>query len=282
MALAPQSFEGRIFKYDHIVVVAGVVGMDFLEIGAINVKFGEGRQVSVSADHRTSTGELSPKVITLQPHARAKSGSERELADRSSEYVSLLVATNYRNIAFRPIFRNILGYNDNSLSVYTPPFRLPFDLPKPDLSTSAWQRFQGAEKAWASSSEKTKRKIALSLHWHLKGIQADGVDSLLSLWVAIETLAMASTNIVEINDKLAKIYETSRERASSEFGIGRIFGLRSAIVHNGHRKTISTHLTDYLENLYSDLLMHELKLPTMQRARSFLASAKIDISALTT
>lgn len=280
MALAPPLFKGNIFKFNQIFVIVGAVQMEYLEIGAINVKFGEGRQLSVAADHRTSTSELSPKVITLQPHSRARSDSERELADRSSEYVSLLVATNYRNIAFRRIFSNFLGYRDNSLNASTPALRLPFDLPRPDLSPSAWQRFYTAEKVWVSIPEDMRRKVTLSLHWHLKGLQTDGVDSLLSSWVAIETLAMKSTNVAEINTKLVEIYRISKEEASVEFGVGKIFGLRSAIVHNGQRKAVSTHLTDYLENLYSDLLMHELTLPTMHRARSYLASNKLSINAL--
>lgn len=282
MALAPPSFEGATFKFDQIVVIVGAVQMDYLEIGAIKVKFGEGRQVSMSADHRTSTSELSPKVLTLQPHSRARRDSERDLANRSSEYVSLLVATNYRNVAFRLIFNNLIGYNDNLLNASSSAFRLPFDLPRPDLSPAAWQRFYAAEKVWVSASEDMRRKIALSLHWHIKGIRMDGVDSLLSLWIAIETLSMKSTNIIEINEKLSLIYGMSKEKASQEFGAGKIFGLRSEIVHNGKRKVVSTHLTDYLENLYSDLLMHELKLPAMHRARCYLASNNLNINDLTT
>ncbi len=281
MALAPSSFEGKVFKFNNITVIAGVIGMDYLEIGTINVDFGENRQVSVSADHRTVTGKLSPKVITLQPHSRSRIDSERELADHSSEYVSLLVATNYRNIAFRLISRNFFGYSDNYLHANSFAFRLPFDLPHPDLSTLAWQRFFDAEMTFASASKDLKRKISLSLQWHLKAVRSDGIDSLLSFWIAIETLSMKSTNIAEIIEKLAKIYNTSKESASAEFGIGKIFGLRSAIVHKGHRKVISSHLTDYLEHLYSDLLMFELRLPTMMRAKSYLAGVKIDIDALT-
>lgn len=91
---------------------------------------------------------------------------------------------------------------------------------------------------------------------------------------------MTSTDIADLNESLAGAYGTTRASAATEFGIGRLFGLRSQIVHNGARKRVSTDLTDYMECLYADLLVYELLGESLGRARMLLRSKRIDIVQL--
>lgn len=281
LALVPIAIPRKIFRFDEIVVLIKTAKLDYIEMAGVKIKFGRERQLDVSAEHRISTSESSPKLITIQPHQSNLPDSETELADRSSEYVSLLVSTNYRNIAFRKLFAQIVWRGNNSMKVAGNLITLPFDLPAPNLSQETLNRFPRCRAEIDKRDPIQKQKIALSLHWHMKGIQSDGLDSFLSLWIALETLTMTSTNISEINNALAAAYNITKSSAAEEFGAGRLFGLRSQIVHNGSRVKISTNLTEYMECLYADLLMHELLGQSLGRARRLISSKKIDIVQLT-
>lgn len=281
LALAPEAVSRKIFRFENIIVLIKSASLDYLEMAGVKIKFGEQRQVKVSAEHRVSTSEFSPKLITIQPHQRSDGNRESELAERSLEYISLLVSTNYRNIACRRLFVQIAGMQDGLIAVGGAHIRLPFDLPAPDLSAEALSRFPRCREKIDRSDPARKRKISLSLHWHIKGVQADGLDSFLSLWIALETLTMTSTNVSEMNVALGAAYGIAPALASLEFGAGRLFGLRSRIVHNGVRKRVSADLTDYMECLYADLLVHELLGESLGRARELLRTKGIDVQQLT-
>lgn len=280
LALVPGDVPRKVFRFDEIVVLIKSVSLDYLEMAGIKVKFGKDRQVEMSAEHRISTSDFSPKLITIQPRQSSNPNGDVELVDRSSEYVSLLISTNYRNIACRRLFAHTVRISDGSMMVAGELIRLPFDLPVPDLTYDVLNRFPRCHKEIARRDPSQRQKITLSLHWHIKGIQGDGLDSFLSLWIALETLTMTSTNISGLNEALAAAYATTTSSAATEFGAGRLFGLRSAIVHNGVRKRISTDLTDYMECLYADLLVHNLLGESLGRARGFLRSKGLDIRQL--
>ena len=108
-----------------------------------------------------------------------------------------------------------------------------------------------------ASSE--RERIALSLRWYEEATRDDGVDVLLKLWFALETLAMPdTTDIRPIRDGLASIYGTSPADAGQRYGISRIFGLRSRIVHEGLRIEVPPLLLAYIRAVYVDLLVAKL------------------------
>ena len=109
-----------------------------------------------------------------------------------------------------------------------------------------------------------------------------GIDSFLSFWIAIETLAMDDTDIRPINETLARVYQVSVQEASKQFGVGRVFGLRSKIVHHGHIASIHAKLKLYLEALYSDLLFAELNLPSEYKTKSMLNDPEFDLMSYIT
>lgn len=281
LALVPDMVPRKVFRFSDIVVAIKTSRLRYLEIAGVKIAFGDKRQVKMAADHKISVSEYSPKLLTIQPHSRSRPDDERKLLNRSSEYVSLLIATNYRNIAFRHLFTQTIGIRDDSLTMAGNMFRLPFDLPPPDLSASAMARYRDCWSKIDALPKQQKRKVRLSLRWHLKGIQSDNLDSFLSLWVALETLIMNSTNIIEINNALAAAYGISSQEARKEFGVGKIYGLRSDIVHNGLHRTISSDLTDYMECLYADLLQSKLLGASVGRSRAFIARKSLDIEYLT-
>lgn len=281
LALAPEAIARKIFRFNEMVILIKIASLEYAEVAGVRMKFGPERQVEMSAEHRRSISDSSPKLITVQPFSRADPNGESRAADRSLEYVSLLVSSNFRNIACRKLFAHIVDAQDGSMIILGDLVRLPFDLPVPDLSHDALARFPRCREEMDRRDSNQRAKICLSLHWHMKGVQTNGLDSFLSLWIALETLTMDSTNIAGMNRALASAYATTAASASKEFGAGRLFGLRSKIVHNGLRHSVSADLTDYMECLYADLLMHELLGQSSGRARAFLTSKGIDLIQLT-
>lgn len=281
MALAPPAFPRKIFRFDEMVVVLRPAKLQFIELAGVRLRFGENRQMEMSADQRVSVSDATPKLITIQPHNTQSPNEERLLEDRSAEYISLLVCNSHRNIAFRRLFTQIISLDGSSARVQGELYRLPFDVPRPDLSHDALDRFKRCQDEISALTPGAQQKIRLSLHWHIKGVQSDGLDSFLSLWIALETLTMKSANIADINDQLGRLYAVSRSDAAAEFGVGRICGLRSRVVHKGERKTISTDLTDYMECLYADLLLFQVLGERPGRARAFLDSRSLDVAELT-
>lgn len=131
LALVPTAISRKIFRFSEIVVLIKTAKLDYLEMAGIKIKFGKERQIEMSAEHRISTSELSPKLVTIQPHRSDRPNEEAELADRSSEYLSLLVSTNFRNIVGRRLFTQIVGRRSGSMMAGGNLIRLPFDLPAP-------------------------------------------------------------------------------------------------------------------------------------------------------
>lgn len=282
VALAPQLVPRKIFRFDKLVMVIKNCSLDYVQVGGVQYSFGEDRKVDAVMEHKMATTRPSMTLFTVQPHMKDRENLQDELSDISGEHVSLLISSNYRNIAFRKLFSHVADMNSSSMLVMGPLARLPFDLPPPDLSIDAMDRFRRCREMIVGLDPALKNKVWLSLHWHIKGVHGSGLDSFLSLWIAIETLAMDSANIASANDLLAGSYAISRSAASKEFGLGRIQGLRSAIVHKGLRRVISTDLTDYLECIYADILIYKLLGECSGRSRGMLASRRLDVESLTT
>ncbi len=98
-------------------------------------------------------------------------------------------------------------------------------------------------------SHESRGKLEIALRWYQKGMDTDQpVDQLLYFWVALESLTMTTTDIKEISKGLKYIFPFTDEKLIKEkLKIGRIFGCRSDIVHNG----ITDFDLEYLKILQS-------------------------------
>jgi Apea-like HEPN len=127
-----------------------------------------------------------------------------------------------------------------------------------------------------------RNRVALSLRWFYSSFLAEGVDIFLKSWFALEALGMGDReNINPLNECLAKAYGISVQKARQMFGVGKLFGLRSSIVHQGQILPIHANLSDYVEALYIDVLLERLNLPCERRAESILRGSDFDLSKLT-
>ncbi|QEC68740.1 hypothetical protein FRZ67_16035 [Panacibacter ginsenosidivorans] len=96
----------------------------------------------------------------------------------------------------------------------------------------------------------TATKVAMSHHWFMKSLNQSRIDSFLMLWFAIEILATSSTNISEINTLLSKNYNLPLLQTQNHFAVGKLFGMRSKIVHYGFTYHLDLNFLNYVRALY--------------------------------
>ncbi|HJU06906.1 MAG TPA: hypothetical protein VJ727_00270 [Rhodanobacteraceae bacterium] len=273
----PEIVVRRRLEFDRIVVLIEKSAVSFLELGNTSFKFGQNREVTATVEQRHATSSNAGKVIFLQPYKLDQQESEKRCDETAEQYLSLLISTNRRNIAYRHLFTNIIGYEGDATYAQGRRIRLPFASPPPDLSENSLNLFITCERALRSKDAAFQRRVELSLHWHMRGIRLDSVDSFLSLWIAIEALSMDTSDIKPVNEALAAIYNLSYRDAAEKFAMGRVYGLRSDIVHKGRKDFISTGITDYLECVYTDLLLNKLGITSLRRAEEFIRAHDFDL-----
>lgn len=79
-----------------------------------------------------------------------------------------------------------------------------------------------------------------------------------------------TTNIKPIKDALSKIYGIKIEAVDQKFKIGRLFGLRSRIVHNGENVSMHYLVEVYLQSVFVDILYWKLGLTVEKKASKIL------------
>ena len=133
-------------------------------------------------------------------------------------------------------------------------------------------RWEAAASAIAAHTDSDR--IRLSLRWLDDAKRTDGVDSFIKFWFSLETLSGADRedDVPKLlRDALGAIYGVDSSAATERFDMGRVYGLRSLIVHQGQRVEISPLLLRYLNAVYLDVLAHTLGVASGQRAAAELA-----------
>lgn len=107
------------------------------------------------------------------------------------------------------------------------------------------------------------------------------MDGFLKYWIALEALGMSEANNVKpLKESLSRSYKIPADRAEARYGVGRIFGFRSGIVHQGLAPSIHGGLLDYLEALYRDVLFERLGLTCEGAAEAMRQQSGFDLRAL--
>jgi hypothetical protein len=118
------------------------------------------------------------------------------------------------------------------------------------------------------------RRAKTSLNWYIQSKDAlTDINRYLSIWIAIEALILdGSTDLKIIKNAICNIYIIPIDKVEPQFYIGKLFSLRSGIVHKGYNRGMSLFILEYLSTLYHDLLYYSLKIPTREFAKSYLDS----------
>lgn len=196
--------------------------------------------------------------------------TEIETRRKLDSVVGLFGLFNGRCMVWEELYENEIEIETNQVSITGPPVRNPLACEAPDLARL--QGISAAGKRIAQLPADEQNRIQLSLRWFHDALRDQGVDAFLKYWVAMETLAMPDdTNISPITASLARAYSQSVQTTANEFKVGRLFGIRSRIVHKGDLGGIHAQLEDYVGALYFDVFCEFAGLPGERRARAVLA-----------
>ncbi len=184
--------------------------------------------------------------------------------------VGIIIVLGSRNLAFERVSDTAVHVNGKTTS-FGEPFENPGFFPKPDVTPPTISLFRAAAERLNASPEAARARIELSLGWieqSQRGLNT--ADGFVKAWIALEALAMPDwRNIKPIKAALAEAYGVSTEEAGRRFAVGRLFGLRSEILHAG-RTNVDARLVAYAACIYQDLFRRELGLPFVGRAGQWL------------
>lgn len=203
--------------------------------------------------------------------------SEEKETEWFNSYIVISTIISGRNLAYRKIFGITVKIETSKFSVLGSTMRFPLYFPKPDIQ---FERFKMSKQILDKIfviNDNLKKRILLSMKWYYSSLYDVSVDSFIKVWFAIEILAMPdTTNIAPINDILGKEYGLSRDETINMLNIGRLFGLRSSIIHGGNTN-IHEQASDYVEAVYIDLLYSFLEIESEKRIKKVLEKPGFEI-----
>lgn len=242
-----------------------------------------GGQPQMRWELRTPSTDEMPVGTFLFVLARlareADSDAQQTARGLIADAVTTLHLISGRNAALSREINEIVfrqnGIQHPSGAAESPVYHGPADLSL-DRLTELSELWQAIERMPMIDS----RRCKLSLRWASRGGEANGVDSLLAWWIAIETLAMPdTTNVRAINRRLASAHTITLEEAVVRFKVGRLQNLRAMIVHDGRLEQTTHNLERYIEALYIDLLRDVCGMP-MRSLASLMSEPDFDLEVV--
>jgi hypothetical protein len=202
--------------------------------------------------------------------------------ERLDQLEGLLIGYSGRAMVYRRLFDNVVHLGTQQITVYFGAVDNPAWYDPPKLGADHLDTLTAIDTARSGARAPLKNRIDLSLRWLAYAARDRGVDAFLKYWVAIETLSMPDTNVRPANKLLASAYGLLLDDAAQRFCLGRIQGVRGAIVHQGSRIEIPGEVAKYLEALYFDLLSTVIGTPCTRRALPLLSQGTFRISSWVT
>lgn len=271
-----------IYDFSNVRVIISLGKLQYLNAKNIYVEIDNDGNLIFNGAPQADETKDGCWLLIIQPYVvDGIELNEYEIKTRAGSYAALYGAINGRNMAFERIFDNIAELRDGKSTASSSPFINPKAFPRPNLSTEELDLIHIAGKLIDEKELKERRKFELSLHWFEKGMRSMGLDGFINFWVALETLGMEdTTNIKPLNTSLARAYEITEQDAAKKFGVGKIFGLRSRILHNGEDLAIHSLLSDYLESLFVDVLFDHLGMISKRKAQLVLDTPSFNLNKL--
>ena len=253
-----------------VCMVMGNLGLPMLAVQAQIGHSDEGQiEISVRAADEGERREPSAASLFITPLSNDEDAIGKART-RVHQIVGLLSAVESKLVAYEHVEDYRVSFETGMFSPVPVLVAETAWWTTPDISEAARKRWTQAAAILQSSDQRAQ--VELSLRWYDEAKRVSGIDAFLKLWFAIEILAMPdTTSISPVRDKLQQIYPDGDVEA--EFGIGRIFGLRGRIVHQGVRVDLSPKLLGYLGALYVDLLAVTLGFAAPESARESLVRA---------
>lgn len=204
--------------------------------------------------------------------------SEETYRERVEAALGLVLAFEGRNIAHSRLFEMKAAVTSNQLSAVSPTFENPLTFPAPNLSPTRLELLVSAGHSIDALPPEVRSRVQLSLRWYEQGMASSGIDAFIRLWIAIETLCMPNTtDIRPLVALLARAGGVDEREIRERYKIGRVFGLRGLIVHNGGRPAIHAFLLDFLGAIYGDALAETLGIHTASRIVAVFSQPGFDL-----
>ena len=171
-------------------------------------------------------------------------------------------------VVYRSVFENVFDLYTGQVVLHFAGVDDPSFPDVPAVDDSEVRDLDALAGAIGGLTGEAGTRVALALRWLAMAGRERGVDALLKYWIAIETLALpdGDTNVRHAETLLEAGYGLDKVAVRERFGLGRLQGMRSAIVHNGARVRFPGEVGKFLEALFLDLLHVWLGLPCPRRA----------------
>jgi len=199
--------------------------------------------------------------------------------------VGLVAAFNGGALVFERVFDNVIDLVTGQLTGFSAAFKTPVAYGQPRFSTGDLAVVDDASKALSQRDEMLQARVRVALQWFHDALHDDTQDEFIKLWVAVEALAMPdTTNVKPVNEILASSYGITAQDAAKRFGVGKLHGMRSRILHRGEQLAIHGDLTNYVRALFTDVLLAVLGLSAQHRADAYMQAptfvSPFDLDAL--
>jgi hypothetical protein len=195
-------------------------------------------------------------VTPLRDHADP-AVAERDARERSFAALGAAMLQLGENVAYSQVSEHVLGSDGRNRFVLGQ-FRAPFLAPINEAEQVTSQLHHMSAVA-ASVPPASRERLGTALRWLGVGMGREGTDAYLSMWIALEILVMrGATDVRPINEALATHYGITYREACSRFFVGKLFGIRSRIVHYGAVVDVNANVRFLMRALFYDCLHHEV------------------------
>jgi hypothetical protein len=226
---------------------------------------------------RTGGGILLLLMTPLPDNYNAS--DENAAKERVSFIRSLMVSLMGRNAAYEHEFDMSVECGPREVSALAPVFTTPPD-ERPAVNRNGIELVTAALEKLSALDDAAQNRIRLALRWYQRSFGDDRLvrdtkegrtDDFINCWLALETLAMeGTTNIAPIKRMLREIHGLDAQQTGDLFPIGRVYGLRNAILHEGHIRDLKDGLTKFMTDVFADLLLQTLDLPSGANTAKYL------------
>lgn len=146
-----------------------------------------------------------------------------------------------------------------------------------DVGEHQIQLIKQVDHAIHQKGDLERNRLRFSLRWFHAAVLAHGVDAIVKFWVALESF-VGGSHVKALKLLLARAYGLTTGEVENRFAIGKMYGLRTAIVHHGKWMPIDARLERYLSGLYVDILFEGLDLPPPRRAVALLQQGDFSVT----
>jgi hypothetical protein len=227
--------------------------------------------------HRTGEGVV---LLLMAPLPGDYDGNDQDAARERVGFIrSFMVSLIGRNAAYEHEFDMTVECGERVVANPSGVFVTPAD-ETPAVNADGMEMVRKALENLSSFDDEKQTRIRLALRWYQRSFGDDRVvrdtvqgqvDDFVNCWLALETLAMeGTTDIGPIKRMLADIHRLDAQKIGELFPIGRIYGLRGKILHEGQISNLKDGLTGFMTDVFSDLLLHVLGLPSGENTRKYL------------